>query len=349
VRVLVTGATGFLGGAVARELLARGHAVRVLAREGSDTAPLLEGAEARPGESRESPAPEIVRGDALDPAAVRAALAGCEAVVHAAGLAGFRATGEALMAANARTVEVVLGAARDAGIGRAVLTSSTAVLGGTRTPAIADEATAGNAEKLGIPYFLSKLHGERAALALAARGLPVVIVRPAYVLGPGDVHGSSAATLVALVRRRIPGYVEGGASFCDVRDVARGHAEALERGRPGETYILGGHNLRVGEMIARVAALAGVKPPPRIPVSVALGAAALQELGARLGGGRAAMTRELVRAAALYTFVSSAKAGRELGYAIRPFDEMVRDTLRWAIAHARLRAETAELRAIAGG
>ena len=348
-RVLVTGATGFLGGAVARELLARGHSVRVLAREGSDTAPLLEGADAGPGESRESPVPEIVRGDALDPVAVRAALAGCEAVVHAAGLAGFRATREALMAANARTVEVVLGAARDAELRRAVLTSSTAVLGGTRTPAIADEATAGNAEALGIPYFLSKLHGERAALALAARGFPVVIVRPAYVLGPGDVHGSSAATLVALVRRRIPAYVEGGASFCDVRDVARGHAEALERGRPGETYILGGHNLRVGEMITRVAALAGVKPPPRIPVPVALGAAALQELGARLGGGRAAMTRELVRAAALYTFVSSAKAERELGYAIRPFDEMVRDTLRWAIAHARLRAETAELRAIAAG
>lgn len=341
-RVLVTGATGFLGGAVAGELLARGHAVRVLARERSDTAQLLELA---------GPAPllEISRGDALDPAAARRALAGCDAVVHAAGLAGFRATREALADANARTVEVVLGAALEAGIRRAVLTSSTAVLGGTRTPALAAEGTAGNAEALGIPYFVSKLQGERAALALCARGLPVVVVRPAYVLGPGDVHGSSAATVVAVVRRRIPAYVEGGGSFCDVRDVARGHADALERGRPGEIYILGGHNLRVSEMISRVAALAGVAPPPRIPATLALAAAALQELGARLGGGRAAMTRELVRAAALYTFVSSAKAQRELGYAIRPFDEMVRDTLRWAMAHGRLGAETPQLRELAAG
>ena len=344
-RVLVTGATGFLGGAVTRELLARGHAVRVLARERSDTSALeQEGAEARHSSGL---ALEISRGDVLDPAAVRRALAGCEAVVHTAGIAGFRATRAALMAANARSVEVVLGAAKEAGVARAVLTSSTSVLGGTRAPAIADEETAGNAETLGIPYFVSKLHGERAALALAAAGLPVVVVRPAYVLGPGDVHGTSAATLVAIVRRRIPAYVEGGASFCDVRDVARGHVEALLRGRPGRTYVLGGHNLRVSEMIARVAAIAGVKPPPKIPLTLALVAAALQELRARLAGGRPAMTRELARAAALYTFVSSARAEQELGYAIRPFDEMVKDTLRWAMARGKLAAETPELRAIA--
>ena len=92
-----------------------------------------------------------------------------------------------------------------------------------------------------------------------------------------------------------------------------------------------------------------MKPPPRIPLPLALGAAALQELGARLTGGRPAMTRELVRAAALFTFVSSARAEQDLGYAIRPFDEMVKDTLRWAIAHGKLRAETPELRAIAAG
>ncbi|WP_242346118.1 NAD-dependent epimerase/dehydratase family protein [Anaeromyxobacter terrae] len=346
-RVLLTGATGFLGGAVARELLAGGHAVRALARERSDTS-ALEGL-AAPPEGGRATALEIARGDALDPEAVRRALGGCDAVVHTAGLAGFRASSEALLAANARSVEVVLGAAKEAGVARAVLTSSTAVIGGTREAQTADETTAGNAEALGIPYFVSKLHGERAALALADRGFPVVIVRPAYVLGPGDVHGSSAATVVALVRRRIPAYVEGGASFCDVRDVARGHVEALLRGRPGDTYVLGGHNLRVSEMIARVAALSGVKAPPRIPLAAALGAAALQELVARLGGGRSAMTRELVRAAALYTFVSSAKAERELGYSIRPFDEMVKDTLRWAMAHGRLRAETPELRAIGEG
>ncbi|WP_242352612.1 MULTISPECIES: NAD-dependent epimerase/dehydratase family protein [Anaeromyxobacter] len=344
-RVLLTGATGFLGGAVARELLASGHAVRALARERSDTS----GLEALASPEGDAAPLELARGDALDPEAVRAALDGCDAVVHTAGLAGFRAAPEALMAANARSVEVVLGAARESGVARAVLTSSTAVLGGTRDARIADETSAGNAEALGIPYFVSKLRGEQVALALAARGLPVVVVRPAYVLGPGDVHGSSAATVVALVRRRIPAYVEGGASFCDVRDVARGHVAALLRGRPGETYVLGGHNLRVSELVTRVAELSGVKAPPRIPLAAALAAAGLQELFARLGGGQAAMTRELVRAAALYTFVSSAKAERELGYGIRPFDEMVKDTLRWAIARGRLRAETPELRALGAG
>ncbi len=335
-RVLVTGATGLVGGAVARELAARGHHVRILARPTSDASVLAD-------------VPlEISHGDVLDAASVRRALDGCDALVHTAGIVGFRAGLEAqLLEVNGRGVEIVLGAALEAKVRRAVLTSSVAVLGGTRAPAVQDETSPGNADALGIPYFTSKQMGERTALALASKGLPVTVVRPAYVLGPGDVHGSSSATLVAIVRRRIPAYVDGGASLCDVRDVARGHAEALERGGVGEVYILGGHNLTMREMMERVAALAGVSPPRRVPYAVALGAATLQEAWAKLSGGRAPMTRDLVRTAALYTFVSSAKAQRDLGYAIRPFDEMVRDTLRWFIARGRLRAETPELRALA--
>ena len=117
------------------------------------------------------------------------AIDGCDAVVHTAGVVSFRPGMEAqLLEVNGRGVEVVLGAALAAKVSRAVLPSSTAVLGGTRRPVVADESTPGNAEALGIPYFTSKLAGERAALALHARGLPVVVVRPAYVLGPGDVH-----------------------------------------------------------------------------------------------------------------------------------------------------------------
>ena len=192
-----------------------------------------------------------------------------------------------------------------------------------------------------------KLRGDRAGRALVPRGQPLVVLRPAFVLGPGDTHGSSAAIVAAIAKRRLPGYVEGGGSFCDVRDVARGHADALERGRPGEIYVLGGHNLRVSEMTARVASLAGVPPPRRIPYPVALAAAALQEAAAKARGGRPAATRDLVRAARLFTFVSSAKAERELGYAIRPFEEMVLDTLRFAVATGRLRAESPQLRALA--
>jgi len=338
VQVLVTGATGFVGAAIARELSRRGHAVRVLARPSSDLS-VLDGVGA-----------EVVRGDILDPAPVRAALAGCGGVVHTAGVATLRpGMRETLLAVNARGVEVVLGAALDAGVSRAVLTSSVSALGGSRTPHAADEAAPSNAEALGIDYFVSKLRGEQAGLALARRGLPLVVVRPGYVLGPGDVHGTSASTVLAVVRRRIPAYVEGGASFCHVDDVARGHVEALERGRAGEVYHLGGHNLLMSEFMARVARQAGMKPPTRLPVPVALAMAVASRWAARLGGSRPAGTVDLVRASALYTFVTSAKAERELGYSIRPFDDMVRDTLRWYVAKGKLRPDTAELRALATG
>jgi len=332
--VLVTGATGLVGAAVARELAARGHRLKVYARPTSDVSVLPPGA-------------EVIRGDLGDPAALRAALAGVEALVHVAGIATLGQHGAAeLMATNVAGVEAVLGAALAAGVRRAVVTSSTSVMGGTRLPEVRDETSAGNAEELGIPYFVSKLRGERAALAFAARGLEVVAMRPSYVLGPGDVHGSSASTIRALALRRIPAYVQGGASFCDVRDVAVGHAEALERGRPGEVYVLGGHDLPMTEFIPRVCALAGVPAPPRVPYAVAWIAAAGQELAARVRGGRSAMTRDLVRAAALYTYVSSAKAERELGYRIRPFDEMVRDTLRDFVRRGRLQAATPELKSL---
>jgi dihydroflavonol-4-reductase len=334
-RVLVTGATGFLGAEIARELVLRGHAVRALVRPASALAG-LEGAPV-----------EIARGDVLDPASVRAALAGQEAVVHTAGIPRIGGEAHETFAVNTRGVEIVFEAALEAGVSRAVLTSSTSVSGGSRTPAVADEATAGNAEALGIGYFVSKLRGEQAAGRLAARGLPVVVVRPSFVLGPGDTHGSSASIVVALAKRRIPGWVEGGASFCDVRDVARGHVEALVRGRPGEVYVLGGHNLRMSEFIFRACAAAGVVRPPHVPYAVALGAAALQEAWAKLSGGRPATTRDLVRSAALYTWVSSAKAERELGYAVRPLEEMLEDTLRFALASGRLAAGTEPLREIA--
>lgn len=337
-RVLLTGGTGFVGSAVARELGRRGHAVRALARPGSDLS-ALDGTGA-----------EVTRGDVLDRASVAAALAGCEAVVHTAGLVGFRpGQRDALLAANARSVDVVLGAALAAGVRRAVLTSSVSVVGGTRAPRVADESTPSNAEALGIGYFVSKLRGEQAALALARQGLPLVVVRPGYVLGAGDVRGSSASTVLALARRRIPAYAEGGASFCHVEDVARGHAAALERGRAGETYVLGGHNLAMSAFVARVGALAGVPPPRRVPYGVAIAAAAAAEWGARLRGTTPSLSVDLVRGSALYTFVSSAKAERALGYAIRPFDDMVRDTLRFYLARGKLRPATPELRALAEG
>jgi dihydroflavonol-4-reductase len=336
VHVLVTGATGLIGSAVARELAARGHRVRALVRATSDVAP-LEGLGA-----------EIARGDVLDRESVRLGLAGCDAVIHVAGLASFRPDHrERLFAINVGGVETVLGAALEAGVRRAVSTSSYAVtLGDLGAPRAADEETPPNAEALGIPYLVSKLRGERAALAFAARGLAVAAVRPGYVLGPGGGRGTSASTILALARRRLPVYVEGGVPFCDVRDVARGHVDALERGRAGEVYLLGGHNLEMSALVRLVAALTGVPPPRRLPRVVALAAAWAAEAVARARGRSATATVDLVRANARCGFVSSAKAERELGYAVRPLEDTLRDTLRWYLAQGALAAATPELRAL---
>jgi dihydroflavonol-4-reductase len=332
--VLVTGATGLVGGAVVAELLARGHQVRALVRPSSDLSNL-------------DPARvELARGDVLDRPSVEQALRGCQAVIHTAGLADLRAERKQLFAINAGGVEVVLGAALAAGLSRAVLTSSTAVLGGSRVPRVMDEETTSSAETLGFHYFVSKKRGEETALDLAARGLPLVVVRPSFVLGPGDIYRSSASLVAALARRKMPVYVQGGASFCDTRDVARGHVEALERGRVGEAYLLGGHNLTMDEMVGRVCRLAGVVAPQRIPYAAASLAIQAMRWMARFGGRAPAIHPDLLRASALYTFVTSAKAQRELGYTIRPFEETARDTLRWYVQSGVLRATTPELKAL---
>jgi dihydroflavonol-4-reductase len=223
------------------------------------------------------------------------------------------------------------------------------VLGGWRVPHVADEETTSRADTLGIDYFVSKLRGEEVGLDLAARGLPLVIVRPSFVLGPGDLYRSSPSTVLALARGQLPAYVQGGASFCDVRDVARGHVEALLRGAAGEVYLLGGQNLTMDEFVGRTCRLAGVRPPRRLPNAVALAASRALALAARLGARPAAVTPDLLEASRLYTFVTSAKAQRELGYTIRPFEDSVRDTLRWYLARGDLRPETPALRALADG
>ncbi len=335
-RTLVTGATGMVGSAIARELCSRGHQVRVLARPTSDLSNLA------------GLPIELARGDILDRPSVRAAVAGCDAVVHAAGLVGFRpGMRDRLMAVNVKAVEVVMSEALAAGVWRAVLTSSTSAVGGSFSPRVADERTPSNAEALGIDYFVSKLRGEQAALAVGEQGLEVVVLRPGYVLGPGDLGRSSGATVLAFAQHKFIGYVDGGVSFCDVRDVARGHAAALERGRPGEIYFLGGHNRTMGEAIRALCEGIGMDMPPRIPYPIALGFAALNETYRELIGQRCHLTVDFVRATALYTYVSSEKAKAELGYRIRPHEVMLRDTLRWWIARGKLAPLTPQLREIA--
>lgn len=333
--VLITGATGFIGAHVARMLITRGHTVRALVRKTSSLTNL------------QDLALERAEGDVCDAASVRAALQGCDAVVHTAGVAHFMPGEETRMyAVNDGGVRIVLGEALKAGVKRAVMTASTACLGGSPTPRVADESTPSNAEASGIDYFISKYRGEQAALALAKEGLHVCTLLPVVCLGPGDIYASSATTFKGIAARQIPVYVPGGASFCDVRDVASAHVAALEKGRPGERYILGGHNLEIADMMARTARMAGVSVPRQVPFPIAYAAAGATELACKLTGSKPPFSRQMLKSSRLYTWVKSDKAIAELEYQLRPFDESLKDTLQFFLKVGRLKPTTHELKAL---
>jgi dihydroflavonol-4-reductase len=334
-KVLVTGGTGFVGSWVARELASRGHALRLLVRPRS----CLDNIRDIPGER--------IVGDITAAASVDRAIAGCEAVIHAAAVARLRAGDrDNLLAVNEGGTQNVLGAALRAGVRRAVFVASAGALGGTWEPLAVDERWRGSAEKVRVDYFVSKHRAEQVALELGRAGLPLVILRPGVTLGPGDVYHSSAGTVLMLARGKLPAYVRGGGSYCDVRDVAHAHAEALEHGRSGESYLLGGYNLELGELARMVSRLSGVPMPLRVPYPLMLTVAGLRELGARVRGQRCPVSRQLVRGARRYTFLDSRKANMEFGYATRPLAVTVRDTLRWFLEHGDLEASTPELRAL---
>lgn len=335
-KVLVTGATGFLGAWAARELAARGHSVRVLVRPESRVE-ALEGIPA-----------ERVPGDITDIGAVERAVQGCDGVLHAAGVARLRAGHlRHLMAVNRDGTIHVLGAALRAGVRRAVHLSSVGAMGGTLEPVAVDETWQGTAETSGVDYFLSKLEGERAAAAIGRLGLPLVILRPGVVLGPGDVYHSSTGSVLRMARGTMPVCFRGGASYCDVRDVARAQAVALERGKPGELYHVGGHNLEMAELARRVWRITGVPSPPRVPYSLMVAAAGLREVWGVVEGQPPPVSRQLLSGARRYTFLSSEKARRELDYRTRPLEETLRDTIAWFLEHGDLAAATPKLKALA--
>lgn len=355
-KVLVTGATGFIGSWVVRELLQHGHEVRVLLRTSSKQdnleALVKEGeGEGAGGAASAGRAPwtfERAIGDVRDGEAVRRALDGCQAVIHTAGIPHFRPGHEQEMYdINVGGVETVMAAARAVGVERALVTSSAGAIGGALEPRIADEQTPSNAEALGIDYLISKYRGEQAALTMHQMGVPVIVLRPSYILGPGDIYESSASTFLAMARGKLPVLVDGGSSFTDVRDVARAHVTALTKGRVGEIYILGGTNLRVSEVAELAARLTGVPAPKRMPYPIAIAAATVIELGARAVGRSSAMSRQLAKAARLFTYVSSKKAEAELDYHFRGVEESLRDTFRFFLRAGRLKPTTSELRTLA--
>ena len=326
---LVTGATGFVGSAVARALVRRGEPVRALVRPSSSLR-LLQGLPV-----------EIVSGDLDEPASCRAALEGCDALFHVA--ADYRLwvpQPDAMYRTNVQGTRHLLAAAADAGLRRIVYTSSVATLGLRPDRLPADETTPATLAGMVGHYKRSKFLAEQAVRELVAEtGLPVVIVNPAAPVGPGDARPTPTGRVVLeAARGRVPAYVDTGLNLVHVDDVAMGHLLAFQHGRVGERYILGGENLPLSRMLALIANLMGRRPPRlRLPAGALLPVALIAEAIARVGRGREPLlTADGVRMARKPMYFTSAKAERELGYRSRPAVEGLRDAIAWYRRHGCL-------------
>ena len=313
-KVLVTGAAGLVGSHVVRALLERGDDVVAMVRERTRTEN-LDGLDVK-----------RVVADALDPRSVRKAMRGVEKVFHLAGSTSLRASADTLFNVNVVGTRVVLSEALRADVERVVHTSSVAAIGPALRGSTADEAQVFRAGRYGLPYVNAKHEAEGEALRLCAAGLPVVIVNPAHVLGPGDVNRSSTELVRRFLCREIPAYVDGALCIVGAADVARGHLLAEEKGTIGDRYILGGRNFTLDRLFADLGRLSGVEPPAvKLPLAAAIA-------GARLSAalpGRPPATEVELRAMSLWWAFRSTKAKRELGWTTGHHEEPLTQAIAW--------------------
>jgi dihydroflavonol-4-reductase len=317
--VLVTGGTGFLGSALVPVLAGEGHALRLLARSGAPEAGAL-GA-------------EVVPAPIEDAEAVRRALEGVEVVYHLAGQVSFDADDPAaLYRLHVEGTRRLLEACAAAGVSRVVLASSSGTIGVSREQRTATEDDDYPiAAVAGWPYYLSKIYQEKTALRIHRdTGLPVVVLNPSLLLGPGDARLSSTDVVFKFLARRIPAMPSGGLSFVDVRDAARAFAAALHRGRPGERYLLGGANMTFADFFGRLSRLSGVAPPSvRLPGGTGVLGARLLEKFHQWRQSEAPISSAEVEMGERWWWIDSSKAARELDFAPRDPQETLFETVRY--------------------
>jgi dihydroflavonol-4-reductase len=319
--VLVTGAAGFVGSAVVRALIARGQRVRVLVRASSDRTNIAD-----------LPV-EIAEGDLRDAAAVAQAMRGVGELFHVA--ADYRLWArdpEEIVRNNRAITETVMGAALAGKVGRIVYTSSVATL--LPDPVgPADETRPATEQTVVGAYKRSKVVAERLVEAMIAdKGLPAVIVNPSTPIGPRDVRPTpTGRIIIEAANGKMPAYVDSGLNLVHVDDVAAGHLAALDHGRIGQRYVLGGQDVALGEMLGVIAGIVGRKPPKvSLPIAPLFPLAWATEAWAQVTGREPFLTVDSLKMARHHMFYSSAKAERELGYRARPYREALVEAIDWS-------------------
>jgi len=318
--ILITGASGYIGSAVVRELLSMGHDVRCLVRDTSIV------------KNFDGLRLELNCGDISDIESVRRAINGCDAVFHLAALyANWLPDSGLMYRINEEGTRNVMQACRDAGIRKIVYCSSVAALGAHgKTPV--DEKARFNLNSTKDHYYISKYRAEQIVLQYTRRGLPVVIVNPSNPIGPRDIGPTpTGALIISILKKRIPAFVDGGINLIDVTDCARGIVAAMEKGRVGEKYILGNTNISIKayfDLIVKVAGK-GLSPVIRLPAWLAVYSGYGYQLLARITGKTPITSASWVRVGSHYSWWDCTKARTEIDLGQRPIEESIAEAVRW--------------------
>ncbi len=317
----ITGATGFVGSHVARTLASQGADLRLLIRTGSDLRN-IEGLKA-----------DRVVGDLRDPVSLKKCVAGCDVVFHVA--ADYRLwvrDPDQMYRSNVAGTKAILEAARESKVRRVVYTSSVATMGFQSNGHIADENSPVSLNNMIGPYKRSKFMAEEIAIAAGKSGMDVVVVNPTTPVGERDIKPTPTGRIVVdFLKKKFPAYVDTGLNLVDVTECANGHVAALEKGRTGERYILGGENLTLKQILDKLAAITGLPSPTiRVPYAVALATGVVDQIfTGYIRNREPRATIDAVRMGRKKMFVSSSKAERDLGWKIVPVDDALRRAVDW--------------------